>query len=167
MRSSKALPVAGRVFPSRDTLLLAKEKIDFKEPPNEDCGRNCRPLRSLVPSGSEINIPGIEDDAIVLFHDHKYVSEEEVPDDNDIFRSVDEKIDNELKRKELKRRSMLHYSSEEELLLKMGKSLDNLSNEKGALSGVDELEETIGNVPRTIASMRKFPAHRKKMFQLR
>jgi hypothetical protein len=151
-RNSMALQIPGRVFPSERMLSLAKENIVLQgsPKPKEDCGRKGEPLRSLVPIDSEYDVPGItEDDAIVLLHDqsHKNVSGKDVPDENDTFSFVEERIDNELIRKRLRmklvKNSRYSYSNEEELL-----------------------ERINGHVP-SIASMRKFPMDKRKKFKVR
>ena len=74
-----------------------QKKNNLKRPPNENSSRKCRPLRSLVPSGSDFNIPGIDDDKIVFSHDpNRYVSDDDIPDEDNYFSIVEEKIDREL-----------------------------------------------------------------------
>ena len=95
-------------FPTKETLSLAKGKNNLKRPPNENSSRKCRPLRSLVPSGSDFNIPGIDDDKIVFSHDpNRYVSDDDIPDEDNYFSIVEEKIDRGLTSKRKKRKTEL------------------------------------------------------------
>lgn len=150
-------------FPTKETLSLAKEKNNLKRPPNENSGRKCRALRSLIPMESDFNVPGLDDDKVVFCHDpHKYVSDEDIPDQDNYFSTVEEKIDRELASKKNKRKIAILLKDGGFPLIagEMEKTLPFIHYP----DSVDMLEEQMGSMPH-IASFHKFPSHiRKRRF---
>ncbi|MEK7506259.1 MAG: hypothetical protein AAB572_01510 [Patescibacteria group bacterium] len=149
-------------FPTKETLSLAKEKINLKRPPNENSGRKCRALRNLVSSNSEFNIPDFDDDEIVFCHDpHRYVSDDDIPDQDNFFSEVEEKIDRELASK--KNKTELLMVMDEGLPLAVGEAEKTFSffQRLDSFDILDILEEQMGNIPH-IASFHKFPSYKRK-----
>lgn len=160
------LPVSKEVFfPTKETLSLAKEKNNLKRPPNENSGRKCRPLRSLIPSGSEFNIPGIDDDKIVFSHDpHRYVSDDDIPDKDDYFSLVEEKIDRKLTSRKKRKAAIL--LTDRGLPLAVGEAEKTFSfyQHPHPFDELDVLEEQMESMPH-MASFHKFPSHKRKFWE--
>ena len=148
-------------LPDERNALAGKKKNQLEVPPNENSGRKCLALRNLVPSNSEFNIPDFDDDEFVFCHDpHRYVSDDDIPDQDNFFPKWKKKsIGNWLRKK----KTELLMVMDEGLPLAVGEAEKTFSffQHLDSFDMLDILEEQMGNIPH-IASFHKFPSYKRK-----